>query len=241
MLTKLLQIYIKNSEYLKSAGLTQKNKSIVHWRDLFNQSNSAIILDELSRKLSAILVDGMERVSRSRSKTPVHAEMRCSPSVAASRHGSWVLGVIDWFPLPQNHTQVIWEPLVTELLAQLTMLPTGVTFRADWDRYRKILQMKLTVDIPVSSILTPLLDFNNSCLFDTAGANSLLVQPYVESIIRVFDMVAELPVKAEAKIAENKARLDAEYQAAAYPVFVTSVYSSTDFVPARVIPTVVYD
>lgn len=223
LITKLLRVYIRNSEYLKSAGLTQKNKSISTWKDVYDQPNFKTAIPMVLSKFTTIFSDAFSRAVKPLKEAPEHQALRCDVVVVPK---SEVVNV-SW--RVTDPVLALWDPMLSEISTQFTR------FNYRFDRYRNSYNLDFSINLGIRSILNGFFHSASGGLPSDTELEELLVQPYVEQLTRVFNLVGQLPARAAAAVAAEQERVRLLEEAKR--IERENFYKASDFIPDRHSPS----
>lgn len=223
LITKLLRVYIRNSEYLKSAGLTQKNKSISTWKDVYDQPNFKTAIPMVLSKFMTIFSDAFSRAVKPLKEAPEHQALRCDVVVVPKS------GVVNVSWRVTDPVLALWDPMLSEISTQFTR------FNYRFDRYRNSYNLDFSINLGIRSILNGFFHSASGGLPSDTELEELLVQPYVEQLTRVFNLVGQLPARAAAAVAAEQERVRLLEEAKR--IERENFYKASDFIPDRHSPS----
>ncbi len=212
IITKFLRVYIRNSEYLKSAGLTQKNKSISNWKDLYAQLNSKDTARLIAEKFSAIFSDAFARAIEPLKLLPEHQALAC---VVLPKIKTGDISVY-WTATVRSDQYAEWEellrPLVTDFnqnAGQMSPMSYG------HNRYRNTLNIAYAKAFHLFPKINQIFNDPTGGLPSDEQLEAFLIQPRLETLRLAFQKVGELPGLVAAKAEARAAALEEANRAAA--------------------------
>jgi len=232
IITKLLQIYIQNSEYLKSAGLTQKNKSISNWKELFDQQDSALV-SSLTSKFRTLFSDAFDRalsLEGEYASSPVHQALNCTFAIRP-KAGSVSIA---WAQTGPTCTETLWEEFLRPIM---NTVPYFSYHSYYYDRYRSSIRISYSITGPSWQKIQDYLVGRTQLLPTDADLTEFFIQPHIEKLKEVFARLGEIPPLVAAKV-QAAAEAERQKQEEQNARFASSSYTAGDFITVRNTPVI---